>query len=238
VQIGFAVHSAILIVIAAKTWLVTAAQWAWNLALSANPIGLIVIGAAALIVVLVLLITHWKQVTEWVQKTWTEHKTLAGVLTFLVQPILGIIGFLGVLLAQFGLVVGAVKELVEWLGKIHVPEIHLPFGIGGPSAAEKAAAAANASVASQGGVSLTGGRNPTDIISFDNAPSHHRAGGGFVVPGRVYTVGERGPETFVPVMAGNIVPHGGGDTFTFHQVMADSWSIANEIAWAKKTRRL
>lgn len=33
------------------------------------------------------------------------------------------------------------------------------------------------------------------------------ASGGDVVPGRVYTVGEAGPETFVPTMAGRIVPN-------------------------------
>lgn len=37
-----------------------------------------------------------------------------------------------------------------------------------------------------------------------------RAGGGPVMPGRMYTVGEKGPETFVPSTSGSILPHGSG----------------------------
>lgn len=37
-----------------------------------------------------------------------------------------------------------------------------------------------------------------------------RANGGFVAGGQPYMVGERGPELFVPNVAGNIVPNGGG----------------------------
>jgi hypothetical protein len=44
--------------------LVTAAQWAWDAAMDANPIGLIVIGIAALIAIIVLLVKHW----DWVKK--------------------------------------------------------------------------------------------------------------------------------------------------------------------------
>lgn len=44
--------------LAVKTALVTAAQWAWNVAMTANPIGLIIAGVAALIAGIVLL-TKW-----------------------------------------------------------------------------------------------------------------------------------------------------------------------------------
>lgn len=40
---------------------VTAVQWAWNLAMSMNPIGLIVIGVAALIGVVALIINKWNE---------------------------------------------------------------------------------------------------------------------------------------------------------------------------------
>ena len=40
----------------------TASQWALNIAMSANPIGLIVIGIAALIAIIVLLVVHWDTV--------------------------------------------------------------------------------------------------------------------------------------------------------------------------------
>jgi len=42
----------------------TAAQWALNIALTANPIGLIVVGVGLLIAGIVLLIEHWDAITE------------------------------------------------------------------------------------------------------------------------------------------------------------------------------
>jgi tape measure domain-containing protein len=38
---------------------VTAAQWAWNLAMNANPVGLIITGIGLLIGVIILLVNHW-----------------------------------------------------------------------------------------------------------------------------------------------------------------------------------
>lgn len=43
------------------TGLVTAAQWAWNVALTANPIGLIIVGIAALIALVALIIAKWDE---------------------------------------------------------------------------------------------------------------------------------------------------------------------------------
>lgn len=44
--------------------LVTAAQWAWDAAMDANPIGLIIVGIGALIAGIVLLVKHW----DWVKR--------------------------------------------------------------------------------------------------------------------------------------------------------------------------
>lgn len=58
--------------IAAKTAtaVATGVQWLFNAAMTANPIGLVVLGIAALIAIIVLLVTHWSTVTAFLTKTW------------------------------------------------------------------------------------------------------------------------------------------------------------------------
>lgn len=46
---GFLAYQAIMTVLAAKTAIVTAAQWLWNIAMTANPIGIIIVAIGALI---------------------------------------------------------------------------------------------------------------------------------------------------------------------------------------------
>ena len=53
------------IIMAAKTKIVTAAQWLWNAAVTANPIGLIVVGVAALIAGIVALVMNIKNIIKW-----------------------------------------------------------------------------------------------------------------------------------------------------------------------------
>lgn len=49
---------------------ITAAQWLWNAAMAANPMTWIVLGIAALIAGLVLLITNWDAVVAWLTDVW------------------------------------------------------------------------------------------------------------------------------------------------------------------------
>jgi hypothetical protein len=46
------------------TTLATAAQWLWNVAMSANPLGLIILAIAAVIAIIVLWITHWDELSS------------------------------------------------------------------------------------------------------------------------------------------------------------------------------
>ena len=46
--------------------LITAAQWLWNIAMTANPIGIIIVAVAALIAIIVLIATK----TDWFQRAW------------------------------------------------------------------------------------------------------------------------------------------------------------------------
>ena len=55
---------------AAINGVVTAAQWLWNIAVSANPIGLIILAIVALVAAIVLLITNWDNVVKFVTDIW------------------------------------------------------------------------------------------------------------------------------------------------------------------------
>lgn len=54
----------------------TAAQWLWNAAMTANPIGLIIVGIAALIGIIILVVKHWDTVKAAFVSVWnwiTDH---------------------------------------------------------------------------------------------------------------------------------------------------------------------
>lgn len=61
----------------AATKIATAAQWLFNAAMSANPIGLVVIAIVALIAIIVLLVKNWDTVTAVVGKVWNAIKNFA-----------------------------------------------------------------------------------------------------------------------------------------------------------------
>jgi hypothetical protein len=67
-----------------------AAQMLLNIAMTANPTGLIITAIGVLIGVIILLVTHWKQVTAFTQKWWD---ILKGLLIFL-GPITSTLMFL------------------------------------------------------------------------------------------------------------------------------------------------
>ena len=71
--------------------LIIPAQWLWNAALYANPIGLIVAGVVALIAALAALYYYWDEVVAFFSSGW---ETIKGVFD-------GIAGFLGALLPSF-----------------------------------------------------------------------------------------------------------------------------------------
>lgn len=63
--------------LAAIIKVVTLAQVAWNLVMTANPIGLIIIGIAALIAAIVLLWKNWDSVTKLMTAAWKVLQTTA-----------------------------------------------------------------------------------------------------------------------------------------------------------------
>jgi len=85
--------------------LATAAQWAWNVAMNANPIALIILGIVALIAIVVLLVANWESVVGFFKGIWDG--IVAGVSWF--------VGFVGGLFLQFhpvGLIISHWGEIV------------------------------------------------------------------------------------------------------------------------------
>jgi len=74
------------------TGLVTAAQWAWNVAMDANPVGLIILGIGALIGIVVLLVKHWDVVKKAGAVAWNWIKDAASSAWNFIKKIPGWIG--------------------------------------------------------------------------------------------------------------------------------------------------
>ena len=67
------------------TKIATAAQWAWNAAMTANPIGIVIMAIAALIGILYVLYTHFEEVQEFCARVW--ESPAAAVIAFITGPI-------------------------------------------------------------------------------------------------------------------------------------------------------
>jgi len=67
-------HTIALVAHAVATKVVTAAQWLFNAAMMANPIGLIIAAVIALIAIIVLLVKNWDKVREVAIKVWETIK--------------------------------------------------------------------------------------------------------------------------------------------------------------------
>ncbi len=88
--------SAAMKIYSVATKVVTAAQWLWNVAMSANPIGLIIIGIAALIALIIVIIAKY-------------HK-FGAALTLLSGPFIVIINLIQSFRRNWGMIQKAFKE--------------------------------------------------------------------------------------------------------------------------------
>lgn len=121
----------VLVKAATATW--TAAQWLLNAALTANPIGIVVVAIAALAAGIAIAYTKSETFREAVGKAWALMK---------LSP-------LGLIISQFDTLAGAVSSVVGWISRIHFPSPPSWFGkigglFGGTSAPSGAAPAARA----------------------------------------------------------------------------------------------
>lgn len=65
----------------------TIAQWALNAALTANPIGIIIVGIGLLIGAIILLVQNWDTVVKWISDVW------AGFISWITSVIDGFVGW-------------------------------------------------------------------------------------------------------------------------------------------------
>ena len=92
--------------------LATAAQWLFNAAMSANPIGLVILAIVAIIAIIVLLVKNWDTVTEVVQKVWEKFKQVLPKAWEKVKELKDkVVGFVGEIINKFKELPGLMLEV-------------------------------------------------------------------------------------------------------------------------------
>ena len=117
----------------AATVAATAAQWALNFALTANPIGIVIVAIGALIGAVVAMVKYWDKVTGVFKKAWnwlkglwdrfmklgTAIKILAAILLLPMAPIIALIAGVVWLVRNWEKAWETIKNItriaVEWL---------------------------------------------------------------------------------------------------------------------------
>lgn len=196
--VGVLAVSAALKAYAAAQAVATAAQWAFNAALNANPVGLVVVAVAALAAGLVVAYKRSETFRDVVNGAFAAVKT---VVATAVNAILGLIDrYLSGLQAvaeaasRLPLVGDKFRGVADRIGDARDRVQQLQAAIDGLKSKE---------------ITVT-----TTLRTYGSQPIvpgvvGHRAAGGPVDAGFAYLVGERGPELFVPGANGTIVPNGG-----------------------------
>lgn len=109
-QLGMARMNILSALSAVRMGVVTAAQWALNVAMTANPIGLIVVGIAALAGAAFMLIKYWEPIGEFFSGLWDGVKNItSGAVDWL-------LGKMGLLAKPFELLGSAWGAVSGWLG--------------------------------------------------------------------------------------------------------------------------
>ena len=78
VSSAMAIYKGVIIAVSIATKIWSVAQGILNAIMTANPIGIVIVAIGALIAVVAVIITHFKEFTEWVQKGWDKLKNFLG----------------------------------------------------------------------------------------------------------------------------------------------------------------
>ncbi|MEX0158222.1 MULTISPECIES: hypothetical protein [unclassified Microbacterium] len=118
----------------------TAAQIAWNVAMSANPLGLIILAIAAVVAAIVFLITNWEEVGRIAGEVWDN------------------------IIAAIDTAIGWIKDAIGWIGSLfgaagETPRTHRGSGNGGggPEATPALMAMSASTVAPASSATSSGG---------------------------------------------------------------------------------
>ncbi len=175
------------------TMLLTAAQIALDIAMDANPIGLVVLAIEALLAVIVIAVMKWDKITAAMKRAWDWFVRFGtdGVGRFI--PLVNVIATIA---KHWDAICNAVKRAWGWMTRV------ASLAFLGPQTKSKAAASAK----------LYGGSGATwaaGVPAYANPAGKWtaRAHGGSVFGGHGYLVGEDGPELFVPRRRGSIIPN-------------------------------
>lgn len=93
---------------AAGTAAVTAAQWAWNTAMMANPIGLVIAGIMALIAIVAVIIKYWEPISGFFAGLWDGVKAVFSSGWEFIKTVLSF--------TPLGLIMQAWEPLTEFFG--------------------------------------------------------------------------------------------------------------------------
>jgi len=142
--IAFVAHKVALIAASIATKLAAVAQWLLNAAMTANPIGLIILAIAGLIAGIVLMVKHWDKVKVAFKIVWDAivhiFKTginfvlgiinslitgFEGAINFIIRGINAFIGLMNKPIQLLNKIPGVNLPLIPTIGKITLPKIPL-----------------------------------------------------------------------------------------------------------------
>ena len=191
---------------------VTAAQWLFNVAMDANPIGLIVIAIAAVVAGLVMLILHWREVSNFLRGPWGTAVLLA------ITMLMPWVGIPLIIATHWKELMHILSDAVNWIGKawgklggiLAWPFEHMYKAA--KWAVEHAKKLLNAPHNLVSSIPVIGGPLSELVPSF--------ASGGIMPYSGVAVVGEQGPETIYLPGGSQVVPGIGG----FSPGLGEPWA--------------
>lgn len=209
----------------------TAAQWLLNVALTANPIGLVILAVAALIAIIIVVVKHWdkisaailkfaKKARKWLLDLWKKVKD--GFMSFIetIQSVASTVfdaltwphrqawEIIRGVWERISSSIGSVIDTIREYGARLVQLIVAPF----KEAYKKIKEALGKVWDFLFGDDRDGRelRVSGTVSTTGRQPDGHRASGGPVNPGGAYLVGEQGPEMLVMgSVPGTVIPNTG-----------------------------